>query len=275
MKNKINLKILYYCILTSRLSTSFIAGFVVFMILFNYNNLFIISVIHGLIFTLVTMYGFTINDIIDYNKDRIAKKTRPIAENKLSKLSAFIFLSFLLIIIFSLELVFGNINSHAIITFTILLLTIYSYISKYFPILKGIITSILCLSPMLYSNSITHLTTSSIVYFLVFSFIFGRELYMDAQDLKGDLLSNLKTLPYYLGEKFSKKISFIIMILSLMILLIYSILFFNIINIIISFMAFISCLYAFVISFKNEDKAIFSTKITMLLSIISIFYIAG
>lgn len=265
----------YLMLLSSRIATSLIASFVVFVMIYNNENDIYVSFIHSLIFMLVTMYGFVINDIIDYKKDKLAKRNRPISNGDLTKKNASYFSLSLILISLTLEYYLGNSISLRIIIYIILLLTLYSFISKYLPLIKGLVTSLLCLTPIIYVNSLIEIYTNTIIYTIIFVFIFGRELFMDAQDLKGDIISNLKTIPYYLGIEKSKIAGFIIMLVSLFSYFVYSMIILNIINVIFSFISLSSCLYAFKISLSNEEKAIKITKSTMILAIVSMFYSFG
>jgi len=261
--------------LTARLSTSSVAGLLVTIILIYSEKInFVETILFGIIFSLITMFGFVINDILDYKKDRMACRKRPIAQDKISRKSSLFFSSILVVIIFSLEYLLGNNKSTIIVILTIALLTFYSLFSQKLPILKGVITGILCFTPLLYASSIIDVDFNFITYFIVMLFIFGRELYMDAQDYKGDKLSNLKTIPYYLGIVKCKFIGFTAMLLSLLILVYFSYLLQNTTITILSLLGLLVMLASIAISFKDEEKAISLTKLSILLAVIPLFSLA-
>lgn len=267
-------KNIYNILITSRPTTSIITFLTVFIMLIQ-DNSFLLSFNGGLIFLFITAYGFIINDIMDYKKDTVAKRKRPIAQNQLSRKSAMYFSIILVSSLLIFEYLLRGYNlSFYIVLGTILLLTIYSFVSLYIPILKGFITGILCITPILYVSTIIQIDFHYAIYFIILLYIFGRELYMDAQDYAGDILSNLKTIPYYIGVIQSKYIGLAIMLLASSILLIYNLYTHNPLLFLLSISAFLVMLLSIFISFKDEDKAISLTKISMLLAIIPLFSIA-
>lgn len=263
-------------LITVRLFTSSIAGITVFIMLcYSHKNISIDFFLHGMVFFLVTAYGFVINDIFDYKKDKLAKRKRPIAQDKLNRKTATSFALMIILLTILLEfLLKDSAASFLVVQTTLLLLTIYSLLSFNFPLLKGFITGILSITPLIYVSTIINIHFNYVVYLIVLFYIFGRELFMDAQDYKGDILSNLKTIPYYLGIQNSKLLGILLMLLGSIILVIMNLNTFETIG---SFLSILSLFIMFISLFsfhKNEEKALNLTKISMLFSIIPIFNIA-
>jgi len=264
---------LYYILISGRVNTSIVPAIIVFIILFSHNTTFFLSLSYGLIYLLVTMYGFIINDILDYKKDKLANRNKPISQDKLSKKTALIYLFSILCIIFVIEYILGTQKSLIIISFTILLLTLYSFLSKNIPLFKGVVTGVLTITPLYYANSILTLNYNLWIYGFILFYVFSRELYLDAQDYNGDKLSKLKTIPYYLGVEKSKIIGLFLMSCSSISIIAFGIISypFSLLINIVSIFALIIIFLAVYTSFYNEEKSIFLTKLNMIFLIIPLF----
>ncbi len=254
--------------LTSRPTTSLVPGITVFAILFlSESNSIFNSLLNCVVYIFITMFGFIINDIFDYKKDKLADRDRPIAKDLLPRNVAIRYA--ILILIFPIYIIYiQGISSLTLIAGgTIILLMAYSWLSKTYPLFKGLLTSLLCMSPIIYASTMSELTISYSVYISLFIFIFGRELFMDAQDLNGDMKSHLKTLPMYFGVDKSKFIAWTFMYFASFLLLFktHSELSFFIVAI-----ACINMIYAFFYSTNDENTAMDITKISMILCAISI-----
>lgn len=204
------------CLLkTLRIETSIIPGIAVFSLGYISHGLSMFSaVVGGIIFTLITMFGFLVNDIFDYYKDKLAGVDRPIAKDQLSSINAILYALVLSILVIGISVFVDNEDSFLIVSSTLFVLIMYSHISKYAPIAKGFVTALLCLSPIAYSSSISDASASYLLYVFIFIFIFGRELVMDGMDYLGDAKSGLKTLPAYIGISKSKQYGWLLMFIS-------------------------------------------------------------
>jgi 4-hydroxybenzoate polyprenyltransferase len=213
-------------------------------------------------FTCVTMAGFLMNDLYDREKDKIAGKARPIATGKLPVENAF----FAILLIsglasFILWLGFGVFG--LLCAFTLLVaLAFYSPTSHNFPLLKGIYTALLCISPTLFGLHFGGSSMLSLAIPIVVSYIIFREIVLDGNDLETDLQFGLKTPAYYLGKRHSSNIGWIGMFITLVAALIvsettYAAFAFG--------LAIIIQCFAFIISHENNDRAMNITRISMLL----------
>lgn len=269
------ISLLKYLLLTSRLSTSSISGLTVFFMLLLSNKVsYQHSFYFGVVFLFVTMFGFIVNDIFDYKKDKLAHRDKPIAQDKLKRSHAILFSFILALLSLIIEYLIGNSISFTVVSFTIILLTIYSILSLKLPVFKGLITGLLCIMPILYVATIINTDFHHIVYFIVLLYIFGRELYMDAQDFNGDNLSKLKTIPFYLGIEKSKFLGLFIMLFASIILITYSFYTYDFLFILLSFISSLIMILSIFISYINEKKAISLTKLSMFFAIIPLFGIA-
>jgi 4-hydroxybenzoate polyprenyltransferase len=251
-----------HIIKTSRIETSIISGVVVFVIMFSQNGGILNSVVSALIFTLITMFGFIVNDIYDYEKDKKAGVDRPIAKNLLPKSLALWSAQIIGIVSIFISLIYDSHLAFMVVLLTMFGLTVYSHISKYIPPIKGFITSILCLSPIIYSSVSANIDISIQIYLSLFIFILGREIFMDGIDFFGDKLSNLKTIPHYIGVKTSKNIGWIMMLLGSFLYInsqhTYTTAFISILSIFI-------LISGYIFSKKNPDKGVLASRISMLL----------
>lgn len=251
-----------YVLVSSRPSTSMIAGVLVFSIVYK-ASLFTVfdSICLGLAYVFLTMYGFVINDVFDYEKDKKAGRSRPIAMDLLKREDGLRAAFALLIFPFLVSLFYYESKSFSVLLSAVVLLFMYSYISRNYPITKGIITSILCLSPILYSTSMIGYSASNTAYAAIFIFIFGRELFLDSKDYDGDKLSALKTLPYYFGVGNSKAASWTLMFAGTGLFLFSKL---SAFGCFLAIFAFATLLISFLASFKNEEFSMTFSRLTML-----------
>lgn len=180
----------------------------------------LLIVLWALPMTAVTMGGFILNDVLDYEKDRKANVRRPIAQQLLSREIALTWSSFFLCCAILLSTLTGSLTAIVIVVSTAAGVCLYSLLASRFPLAKGAATVLLTLTPILYLVSITRIDTPVFVLVVFGTFIFGRELLLDELDLTGDARSGLHTLAYYIGRRSSRLAGWAIMLLSYAVLLV-------------------------------------------------------
>lgn len=147
----------------------------------------------------VTMVSFIVNDMFDIDKDRAARKSRPIATGELAKVEAGLGSGVLLMISLCCAYWFSSPASAAIVLAICVAATAYSPISRTLPLLKGLYTAALVLTPFILSSATAGVHPPLFVYAALFIFVTFRELALDAADLDGDQFVGIRTWAYYLG----------------------------------------------------------------------------
>ncbi|NOR45703.1 MAG: hypothetical protein GQ534_08980 [Candidatus Delongbacteria bacterium] len=256
------------CLLkTTRLQTSIIPGIAVFLIAYFSADIYLFeSLLGGLIFTLITMFGFLVNDILDYKKDKIAGIDRPIAKGLLDPVHAMFYALLISIVIIVLSHYSGNSIANNIVLGTLFTLICYSYISKFIPLIKGMVTALLCVSPIAYASSIADYRLAHILYFATFILIFGREIMKDGIDYEGDSKSGIKTLPAYLGVKGSKLFGWMIMLVGSFLFIINK----SDVALVITSLPIFILLVGFLLSRQNDKIGVKMSRIVLLIYAITI-----
>lgn len=196
-------------------TTSSIAGLLVFSYLLNHGSLsFPMCFLASLPIVLVTMAGFLANDIYDRAKDLTSVQPKPIARGLVPVWRARVAL--VLLLMGSQGIAFLTCNGE-----TALLLSgigagvlLYSPVAAFFPSAKGFITAILASSPLAYAGVASSAPAPLATYFVLLSFIIGRELLLDSRDLAQDSLAGLRTLPTLFGRTLSLRLGWTIMIVT-------------------------------------------------------------
>jgi geranylgeranylglycerol-phosphate geranylgeranyltransferase len=208
-------------LLIIRCATSIVISLVV-IIPSVYNGMSITrAILSALPFFLAAAGGFALNDYYDVEKDRINKPYRALPSHRLTS-SVVMIISCMLI------------GSAAILSFvvyqskfelflylaSIVGVSVYNYLVKYFTLSKNAITALISSLPILFV--ILNLRFPTIYLLLPLasvSFLLGREWLMDVRDVKGDLSSGIRTLPTRIGSRLTIRISFCCFVLTLALLL--------------------------------------------------------
>jgi 4-hydroxybenzoate polyprenyltransferase len=161
----------------------------------------------GISIWLVTMSGFLLNDIFDYEKDKIGGRNRPICNDRLSRKIA----GTTAILFSTLSIVFGLASGNDVAVHTIVAINFgvlaYSKFSKLLPWAKGLYTAILCCTPILLTYIGLDQRIDLPLLSVLFIFCFSRELLMDATEISSDMKSQIKTLAFHLGESIATAFS--------------------------------------------------------------------
>ena len=157
------------------------------------------SVAAGLSMTTLAMFGFAVNDILDYDKDRAAGIQRPIAAGTLSRQGAAWLATVLLLSAGLLSAIAGS--GGMVLAITGAALLVYSPMAQRYPLTKDACVAGLCCLPLFYGAQVGERHYSWFSYAVLAGFVLGREVWMDADELKGDTRAGIRTIAAILGGR--------------------------------------------------------------------------
>ncbi len=168
----------------------------------------------------VTAYGFTINNIIDAEKDKFApRKTYKLIFSKramqVAKIQAILFVCLAI----GLGL-FLPTQSLIILCATLVLLSVYSFINNKYGLIANVLTS-LCVSALVWVYPISgdfSVFEMVILSLFMFLFILSREIYMDDYDFHSDKKYGKRSLPISIGRQQAKLLSLTIVTTTVIVL---------------------------------------------------------
>ncbi|MFI5310922.1 MAG: UbiA family prenyltransferase [Gemmatimonadales bacterium] len=170
------------------------------------------SINAGLAMTVLAMFGFVVNDIFDYDKDRVAGVRRPIADGTLSRRSAALWAAGLLATAMLLATTVGS--GGIVLAITAAALLLYSPLALRLPLGKDVCVAGICCAPLLYGATVVGVPRSWISYVTLACFVFGRELLMDSDEQPGDSRAGVRTIAAILGCRWTTHIGAALMLLS-------------------------------------------------------------
>lgn len=238
------------------------------LMLHNYSESFSFEIEHLLLFVCViitTASGYLINNYFDLNSDKINNKNIEDLSKTFYRNCYLLHLLTSLLVLFISDLSPGWLN---LVIITHILVYLYSLKLQHWPIignlLVALLSSIVLLIPYWLSGNFWELENFNISenlnqIFVIFCFLLSmkREIVKDMEDIQGDLKTGSYTLAIVAGQKFSKVILSVLVLISigfLIICILESIL--NIQNIFF-FLTMISLLFAFLykthLSFEKSD----------------------
>jgi len=245
--------------------------------------------------------GYIINDIFDVQADKINKPNKVIIEKFISPKVAFNFY----IILNALGILAGfyvtyrinKLSFIAIFVITALLLKLYNSNFKKKPLLGNLIISLLVSLSILIVGildiipAITEENAANQFYafrvltdYAIFAFMFMllREIVKDIEDVKGDKILNMNTLPILLGQAKTNKIVFILSFIPLVLVTNYSFQNFSDVPIVLAYMLIVVLLpllyfmtkILYARSKKEYNYASNLLKVIMLLGMFSIVIVS-
>lgn len=173
----------------------------------------------GIIATfLISGGGMAINDYFDRDIDTVNKPHRPIPSGRISVNAAMVF-SFVLFAVGIYISLFINIYCAALALINSALLIVYSWHLKKVTLVGHIVVSYLVASTFFFGalvvlgkgNLLVVLIMSSIAFFANLS----RELVKTIEDIQGDRMAKIKTLPMVIGEKKTRELASLLLIVSI------------------------------------------------------------
>jgi 4-hydroxybenzoate polyprenyltransferase len=198
---------------STRPMSSIVAGTLSSAVFLTRTGLSVRGILVGLAMFTLTAFGFVVNDILDYHKDRAAGVMRPIATGMLSRKAAMLFALALLLSTCAVSASVGS--GEEILAATALALILYTPAARYLPLIKGLYVAALCVAPLYYGSTVCRAQYAWPSYGLLAVFVVGREALMDANEVRGDLSAGMVTIAVAFGEARTKRIGTCIMALSL------------------------------------------------------------
>jgi 4-hydroxybenzoate polyprenyltransferase len=174
------------------------------------------GILAGLAMCALTAFGFQVNDILDFRKDRSAGVKRPIAAGAISRSGGVLFALVLLAFTFALSAWIGI--GGKVLALTALALVLYTPSARKLPLIKGLYVAGLCLVPLYYGSQVGATQYPWQPYALMAMFIVGREALMDSSEIRGDRSAGMVTVAVLFGETRSKWGGIWVMALSLVVL---------------------------------------------------------
>ncbi|WP_433765188.1 geranylgeranylglycerol-phosphate geranylgeranyltransferase [Flavobacterium ginsenosidimutans] len=163
--------------------------------------------------------GYIINNFYDSQKDLINRPNKSMLDRLVSqktKLNVYFSLNFLAVLMASI------VSWRAFLFFSayIFLIWFYSHKIKKYPIIGNLMSALLAVTPffaiLLYfynkisfeeiENHMSHFVVISAHAIFLFLLLLIREMIKDLENLKGDLITQYRTIPVLYGEKISKQI---------------------------------------------------------------------
>jgi len=249
----------------------------------------------------VAAAGYVMNDIYDLKSDIINKPDKVIINKSISRKQAynyyFILNAFGIISGFYVAYRVNHLSFIAIFIITALLLKLYNSNFKKKPLIGNIVISMLVSLSILIVGlfdiipTVTEKNASEQYYafrvlidYSIFAFIFMllREIVKDVEDVKGDKILNMKTLPILFGKRKTNKIVFILGFIPLIMVTNYSFQNFSDVPIVLAYMLIVVLLpllyfmtkILYAKSKKDYNQASKLLKYIMLLGMFSIIIIS-
>ena len=166
----------------------------------------------GVAMTILTMFGFVVNDIFDRQKDAAAAVQRPIATGELSVQMAIVLAIGLLLPVFLVSTFIGT--GAGVLLATCLALLAYSPFAHLYPLGKGPYVAALACAPLIYGSAVAGVRVLAFSYATLACFVLGREMLMDSEEVVGDRRAGLETIAVVLGCKRARKIGTTLMFVS-------------------------------------------------------------
>ena len=183
---------------------------------FARNGFSVRGILAGLAMYALAAFGFQVNDVLDFRKDRAAGVERPIASAILSRQTALLFALALLLVTFGVSAFVGC--GGRVLAATALALILYTPTARQLPLIKGFYVAALCVAPLYYGSVVSGVPYRWPPYVLVAVFIAGREAFMDSNEIEDDRRAGMATIAAVIGETRTKRIATCIMALSMAVL---------------------------------------------------------
>ena len=187
---------------------------------FNYTQNFVPLLIAGLSATLISAFGYVINDYFDYKIDIINRPERILPKKELSLKSALLYAISLGFVGISLPFFLENSQTIIIALFCLINLFFYTILLKKIPLIGNIMIAINSGLTFIYGNmsyQTNNFTLNTpIIYLALSAFLFTliREILKTIEDYEGDKEYFAYTIAVKYGKLFALKIIFVLTILA-------------------------------------------------------------
>jgi 4-hydroxybenzoate polyprenyltransferase len=238
------------------------------LMLHNYSESFSFEIDHFLLFTSVivtTASGYLINNYYDINSDKINNKNIEDLSKTFYRNCYLLHLFTSLLVLFISDLSPGWLN---LVIISHILVYLYSLKLQHWPVIGNLLVALLSSTVLLIPYWLTgtfwelenfNISENLNQIFVIFCFLLTikREIVKDMEDIQGDLKTGSYTLAIIAGQKFSKIILSILVLISIGFLIICVLESILNIQIIFFFLTMISLLVAFLyktyLSFEKSD----------------------
>jgi geranylgeranylglycerol-phosphate geranylgeranyltransferase len=227
---------------------------------------------------LIAGAGVVVNDIYDYETDKINFPNRPLPSKRMKKSIAAIYSVILFFIGISLSYLI-NIYCFLLAILNSFLEIIYARNLKRIALLGNALDSWFVASTFIFGYFSSLRTAfiikesfASIILVSLLAFLsnMGREIFGDIDDIKGDKKARMKTLPIITSERFAKYVASIFIILAVILSPLPFLLgFFSFVYLLIVFVADILFLYSLFKDPKTNQKI---TKIAMIIALLAFLF---
>ncbi len=229
------------------------------------NGISLRGILAGLAMYSLAAFGFQVNDILDFRKDKAAGVRRPVAAGDLTRRAALLFALALLLVTFAISARVGS--GGKVLAATALALILYTPTARKLPLIKGIYVACLCITPLYYGSVINGASYAWPPYLLVAVFITGREAFMDSNEMEDDRNAGMVTIAVVLGETRTKAIATFAMALSMAVLAVAAS---RGIAKAAAIVAFVSLLFVFIWPRLDDNRRIELSRIPMLATAVAL-----
>jgi 4-hydroxybenzoate polyprenyltransferase len=223
------------------------------------------GILAGLAMCTLTAFGFQVNDVLDFHKDRAAGVKRPIATGIVSRSAATLFALALLVATFALSAWVGS--GGKVLALSALALVLYTPSARKLPLIKGLYVAGLCMAPLYYGSVVAAAQYAWHPYLLLAIFIVGREALMDSHEMRGDQSAGMVTVAVLFGETRTKWAGIWAMALSMAVFVAVS---GGGISRVSAVIALVSLLFVFIWPRLDDEKRIELSRVPMLAAAVAI-----
>jgi 4-hydroxybenzoate polyprenyltransferase len=178
----------------------------------------------GITTTLITMLTMVVNDVYDFDKDRLAGVSRPIPLGMVSRVEATLFAVLLLATalltapgVFFQSLAIPNAaalrnTANVLLVVSVLTGVLYSPFSRRLPLFKSVYAAVACALPSVYGAMLGDKSVAVAGWVTIVLFNLGREVFLDAHDLSADLRAGLRTMAAVVGRARARAAGIVVML---------------------------------------------------------------
>jgi geranylgeranylglycerol-phosphate geranylgeranyltransferase len=206
----------YLKILRPSVVALFVLGVVVGAIIEGFWSLPMIAIAVAVV-ALASAGGNIVNDIFDYEIDKVNRPKRPLPSGRISMKAAKAYAIILLAASVVLAVVFLNPLQLLLAVFNGLLAFVYPWRLKGMPLLGNLCVSWVAASAILFGALFVGIGPTALLLFLMAFFAnTGREIVKTIEDVPGDKKAGYKTLPIALGKNFSAAVAILFVVFAVL-----------------------------------------------------------
>lgn len=160
--------------------------------------------------------GNVVNDIFDYNIDKVNRPQRPLPSGRISVRNAKIYAVVLWIVAIVLALSLLNVYNVVLALFNMAIAMLYSWRLKRYPLMGNFCPSWLAASAFVFGGLLSGSVTAAVGLLFVMAFLAntGREITKAIEDMPGDRKAGYRTLPLLAGSKLAAGVAILFVVLA-------------------------------------------------------------